>query len=88
MNNQQQQQQMQQLQQLNSLHYNQQQNIKQVVNGQPHSHTDIILNNIAKINEKLQHQQQEVVLNQQQQKLLININNNMPAQEHEPVNLS
>ena len=25
---------------------------------------------------------------QQQQKLLININNNMPAQEHEPVNLS
>ena len=79
---------MQQLQQLNSLHYNQQQNIKQVVNGQPHSNTDIILNNIAKINEKLQHQQQEAVLNQQQQKLLININNNMPAQEHEPVNLS
>ena len=78
----------QQLQQLNSLHYNQQQNIKQVVNGQPHSNTDIILNNIAKINEKLQHQQQEAVLNQQQQKLLININNNMPAQEHEPVNLS
>ena len=79
---------MQQLQQLNSLHYNQQQNIKQVVNGQPHSNTDIILNNIAKINEKLQHRQQEAVLNQQQQKLLININNNMPAQEHEPVNLS